>query len=242
MRVAPVVAAGLVVGVALSGCSSSSGGGAATSSSASASANGIASMTAAQTLDKATAAAKAQKSVHISGKGTNNGQSFAIDMKLANGGAGTGTITIDRDTLTVLNTGSTVYIKGDKGYWTKYASAAAAAAIGDRWVKAPSSDASYAGLASLADYSQSLDGYLSPTGKPSKGQEKTVAGQPALGLVDSDGGTLWIATTGDPLPLLIEGSGSNGGGMTFSDWNSPVSVTEPAAADTVDLAKLSAGG
>jgi hypothetical protein len=240
MRVAPFVATGLVVGLALSGCSSSSGGG--STSSASASSNGIASMTAAQVLDKASAAAKAQKSVHISGKGTNSGQSFSIDMRLSNGGVGTGSITIDSDTLTVLNTGSTVYIKADKAYWTKYASAAAASAIGDRWVKAPASDASYAGLASLADYSTSLDGYLSPTGTPTKGQEKTVAGQPALGLVDTDGGTLWVATTGDPLPLLIEGNGSSGGGMSFSDWNTTVQATEPAAADTVDLSQLAAGG
>jgi hypothetical protein len=206
------------------------------------SSNGIASLTVAQILDKSATAAKAQNSVHISGKGTNSGQAFAIDMTLSKGSGGKGTITIDSDTLTLVNTGSTVYIKADKAYWTKYANATAAAVIGDRWVKAPASDASYTDLASLADFGKSIDSYLKPTGTPTKGSEKTVAGQPALGLVDSDGGTLWIATTGDPLPILIESSGSSGGGLAFADWNKPVDITAPADSDTLDLAKLSAGG
>ena len=183
MRVTTIVAAGLVVGVALSGCSSSSGGASSATSASSASSNGIASLTVAQILDKTATAAKAQKSVHLSGKGTNSGQTFAIDMTLRNGGGGKGSITIDSDTLNLINTGSTVYIKADKAYWTKYANATAAAVIGDRWVKAPASDASYADLASLADFSTSLDSYLKPTGTPSKGAEKDVDGQPALGPV-----------------------------------------------------------
>jgi len=106
--------------------------------------------------------------VHISGKGTNSGQAFAIDMTLSKGSGGKGTITIDSDTLTLVNTGSTVYIKADKAYWTKYANATAAAVIGDRWVKAPASDASYTDLASLADFGKSIDSYLKPTGTPTK--------------------------------------------------------------------------
>jgi hypothetical protein len=243
MRVTTVVAAGLVVGVALSGCGgSSSGGGSGATSAPSASSNGIASMSVPEILDKTATAAKAQKSVHISGKGTNSGQAFAIDMTLRNGGGGKGSITIDSDTLNVINTGSTVYIKADKAYWTKYANATAAAVIGDRWVKAPASDASYADLASLADFMKSIESYLKPTGTPTKGAEKTVAGQPALGLVDSDGGTLWIATTGDPLPVLIESSSSGGGGLAFADWNKTVDITPPADADTLDLGSLSSGG
>jgi hypothetical protein len=243
MRVASAVAAGLVVGVALSGCgASSSGGGSGATSAPSASTNGISSLSVTEILDKASAAAKAQKSVHISGKGTNSGQAFGIDMTVRNGGGGTGSISIDTDTLKLVSTGSTLYIKADKAYWTKYANTTAAAVIGDRWVKVAASDASYKDLGSLADFSASIDSYLKPTGTPTKGGEKTIAGQPAQALVDSDGGTLWIATTGDPLPLLIESTGTSGGAITFSDWNKTVDIAAPADKDTLDLSKLASGG
>jgi hypothetical protein len=242
MRVASVMAAGLVVGMTLSGCGASSGGGSASTAAPSASTNGISSMSVTEILDKTAAAAKAQKSVHISGKGTNSGQAFAIDMTLRNGGGGTGSISIDTDTLNLVSTGSTLYIKADKAYWTKYANATAAAVIGDRWVKVPASDASYQDLGSLADFTASLDSYLKPSGTPTKGGEKTIAGRPAQGLVDSDGGTLWIATTGDPVPLLIESTGTSGGAITFADWNKTVDVTAPADKDTLDLSTLTSGG
>ena len=68
-----------------------------------------------------------------------------------------------------------------------------------------------------------------------KGATKTIAGQPALGLVDTDGSTLWVATTGDPLPILISSPASDSaspegtsGGLAFSDWNEVADPVVPA--------------
>lgn len=247
MRLAPVLAASLVVGLAVSGCGSSSGGGGTTASaSSSASSNGIESMTAAQILEASKAAAAKQSSVHIAGKGRSSGTTFSIDMSMVKGVGGAGTITMDGANFQVVTTPSTLYFKADQAFWTKSGAGAMASVIGDKWVKVPSTDKSFGQLATLADFTTSVGQYLKPTGTPSKGPTKTIAGQPAISLVDSDGGSLWIATTGDPLPLLIESTSSasasgDGGGLTFSEWNQVKPPTVPDDADVLDLSKLAAG-
>jgi hypothetical protein len=41
------------------------------------------------------------------------------------------------------------------------------------------------------------------------------------------GGTLYVATTGQPYPLQILKAGHNGGHVRFSDFNRPVSLQPP---------------
>ena len=59
----------------------------------------------------------------------------------------------------------------------------------------------------------------------------------AIALV-STSGKLWVATTGDPLPVQID-TGTAGEALVFSDWGAKVDVPVPADKDTLDLAKIS---
>jgi hypothetical protein len=233
VRPAKVLATAIAVLVLVTACGSSGGGGSA--SSPSASSNGVAALSAQEILDKASAAAKAQKSVYVKGSGTSGADSVAVDLKLRNGGGAVGSITTGGATIQLISTGTTVYIKADKAFWTSFGNDAAAQVIGDRWVKAPATDASFKDLASMGDFTAAIESFLSPSGTLTKGSEKTIDGTAAVG-VQSSNGTLWVATTGDPLPIKIESSGS--GGLTFADWGAVVDVTAPADADTLDLAKL----
>jgi len=220
----------------LAGCGGSSASSAA-SSTAPAS-NGVADKTADQILAATTAAAKAQTAVHVSGKGTSGGQTMGIDLQLSKGKGGFGSITLAGDTLKIVSDGTTVYFKGDKTFWTNQASAAAAALIGDRWLKAPVTNASFASLAQFADFDTAVGQFIKPDGAITKGEQKSVNGTPAVALV-STSGSLWVATTGDPLPLQIS-NGKPGEELTFADWGKAVDVTSqiPAEKDTIDLSKL----
>lgn len=227
-----VVAAGVL---ALAGCGSSSS--TATSQSASASTNGVAALTADQALAKSLETAKAQKSVHIVGKTTSGGQTTGLDLHVQKGAPGYGSITIGANTIQLVATTTDVYMKAGKAFWTSNGNAATAELVGDRWVKAPITNASFSGLADFTNFDSSLSGILKPSGTLTKGTEGSVNGQPAVPLVSSADGQLWIATTGDPLPIQIDGK-TAGESVVFSEWNTPVTVTVPAAADTVDFSKL----
>jgi hypothetical protein len=236
-RLPQLVAALAAVGVlGLSGCGSSSST-AASSAAPSASANGIAALTADQALTKTKETALAQKSVHVAGKVTNAGQMMALDLHLQKGAPGYGSITVGGSTVQIVTTATDVYMKADKAFWTNVGSAAAAAAVGGRWVKAPASNASFKALSDFTNFDVAVADILKPTGTLTKGTEGTVSGQPALPLKDSTGGQLWIATTGDPLPIQIDGQKA-GEVVAFSDWNIPLTVPVPAAADVVDFTKL----
>jgi hypothetical protein len=218
----------------LTGCGSGSGGTAATATS-----NGVADQSADQILTATTTAAKAQESVHVSGKGSTAGKAFGLDMKLAKGVGGVGTISMGTDTLQIVYTGTDIYLKGDKAYWTAQANAATADLIGDRWVKAPATNESFAAFAQIGDFTTAVENLLKPDSAITKGDQADVAGQPAIALVSTDG-KLWVATTGEPLPITID-NGKPGEELTFSEWGAPVTVTAPVAADTLDLSSLAGG-
>lgn len=76
-----------------------------------------------------------------------------------------------------------------------------------------------------------------PAGTVTKGELATANGQKAIIMV-SDKGQLRIATTGDPLPIQLQATGSDSAAVTFSQWGSTSAGTAPAAGDTIDFSKL----
>lgn len=230
------VAAGLAVLLLTTGCGASSGERTTGSASASSSSNGVAAKSADEILAAATAAAKQQSSVHVVGAQTSGTDTTKLDLTLVRDKGATGTISMGGNEIQLITVGGSVYMKADKKFWTQFGSAAAAAVIGDRWVKASATNSSFADLASLGDFTSSLGSFLKPTSTLTKGEEKTVDGTPAIGLVDGSG-TLWVATDGEPLPIKIQPKAGTDG-MTFSDWGADVTITPPAEKDTLDLSKL----
>jgi hypothetical protein len=234
-RVSQLMTAVAVAGVlTLAGCGSSAS--TATGSPAPSS-NGVAAQTADQILAKAVETAKAQKSVHIVGKVTTAGQTTALDLHVQKGAAGYGSVTVGGTEIQIVATATDVYMKADKAFWAANGSAAAAEVVGDRWVKAPITNPSFKGLSDFTDFDLAITGILKPDGTLTKGAEGAVNGQAAVPLTSSKGGKLWIATTGDPLPIQFDGEKA-GEAVVFSDWNVPLTVPVPAAADTIDFTKL----
>ena len=220
----------LVLGSVLAGCGSSSSSG-----------NGVEAKSPAQILEATKAAASKATSVHISGTITSGGKPISLNMELLAGKGGKGTISQEGFTIQLVQTGGAVYINGSKAFYEHVGGSAAAQLLQGKWLKAPANSGELASLAELTNLSKLIDTALSNHGSIAKGAKATIEGQKAIGLNDtSKGGTLYVATTGEPYPLEITKAGKETGKVVLDRWNKPVTLAAPAGA--IDISKLQKGG
>jgi hypothetical protein len=214
------------------------------SASASSSGSGVAALSADEILKRATAALKAAGSVRIKGEGRSGTERFAIDLRYSDANS-TGTLGVNGQTIELRKIGQTVYLKGSREFWKGTGGESAAQLLTGKWLKTPLTDKRFSGLSELTDLEEAADGILDPDGALSKSGEKTINGVPCVGLVSSgkDGGTLWVATTGEPYPVRIEPGAGSGeqGALDFTGYGEKVTVEAPPADLVVDVSKLPGG-
>jgi hypothetical protein len=235
-----------LAGVLLAGCGGNSDGngspggtsGGTPASSAPAD-NGVAALEPKAIVDKAIAALEAAKSFSLKGDITTDGQKLGLDVKVS-GDDLVGSITIDGAKVEILRVAGQAYIRPDEKFWTQNAGAAAggtmAQLMGDRWAKLSSKDTDFKEFFQITEPAQ----LLKPDGTVTKGGTKTINGVKAIGVVQpgKDGGTLYVATTGEPYPLALEGQPGEGQ-LTFGDFGATFDdIKAPTAAEVVDLDKL----
>jgi hypothetical protein len=234
-----------LAGVLLAGCGNQDNGGTDTggtdagapASSAPAD-NGVAALEPKAVVDKAVAALGSAKSFSLKGDITTEGKKIGLDVKVS-GDDVLGTMTLDGAQVELLRVAGQNYIRPDEKFWTQNAGSAGATLaqlMGHRWAKLTSKDADFQEFFQVAKPAE----ILKPEGALSKGATKTVNGVPAIGIVEAgaDGGTMYVATTGEPYPLLLEGPPGQGQ-LTFADFGASFDdIKAPAAADVVDLDKL----
>ena len=136
----------------------------------------------------------------------------------------------------IVVTGGRFYIRSPE-LWRQQAPAEVASRIGDRWVLAPSEvigevtpfskDLSIAGLA---------DKIFDPASTPTffRKTRSTAEGRPAVRLQTLDG-SYYIATTGKPYPLRVDGTGDHQD-ITFSRYDQVPAIRPPQGA--LDLKQL----
>jgi len=201
--------------------------------------NGVSALAPADIVTKMQTALAAAKSFHMVGSATDNGQKVSFDLKFS-GKDFAGTIDLGGAIkLDVIGIGTDIYIKAPNDFWSSQLPSGQAASllalIQGKYVKL---DAKNANVAPLIDPFRP-ENMVKPEGDVTKGDTKTIDGKPAIGLVDSKGGgKLYVATTGDPLPLSIEGGSAAEGSVAFTEYNVPVLVQAPAAGDVFDLKAL----
>lgn len=225
---------------------SSAGGSATTTTAAPSSAaagGGVADLPATEIFARTKAAFKKADSVRLKGSGAAGTTKFAIDMHYATAGDAVGTVTNGGQTIELRRVGQTVYVKADRAFWTKSAGAAVGQLLGGKYLKAPLSDPRVKQLGAFTDKNSFADEVLTPAHDVTKGDTKTIRGVPAIGLVDKSStgsATLYVATSGEPVPLQLTPSsgGGNEGSFDFLDYGKPVDVAAPPAAETVDSTKL----
>jgi hypothetical protein len=241
MRVARVVVPIAIAGTLLAGCGGQAKSGTPAPSAAAASTapagNGVADLTADEILTKATAALKKARSFQLKGDMVENGDKMSVDVKVQDKNL-LGSMTMKGSTIHLLAVDGQPYFKADAAFWKQNAGAAGptiAKRLGNKWAKIKAGDQNFADFFNIGN----PDELLKPTGTTvTKADTKTIAGSSAIALVDSDQSKLYVATTGEPYPLLMEGP-NNSGQAVFSGFGSSFDgLKAPAASEVVDLTKL----
>jgi hypothetical protein len=197
--------------------------------------NGEATKTAAEVVADAQKAAVDATIVHVVGQGTDNGSPLKIDLWVGNG-KGKGHLEESGLGFDIVRVGDVVYIKGGSAFLEKFAGAGAAALLHDKWLKGPATSGQLASLASLTDKKQFFKGVLGQHGKVENKGETDYHGAKAVEIRDTtQGGSLFVAATGAPYPVALEG-GKQQGNITFTDWDGSESIEAPKGA--VDLSSL----
>lgn len=233
-------AAAFLAVTAVAGCSSSTTSpdasvSASPAPSAEATPNGIQKESAEQILKTSRAAAEKASSVNVVIEQDNAGTPVRTDITLSDQGS-TGTLgQPDGQTAEVVGTPEAVYIKGSS--FAQQLGPEVAAKVEGKWIMIPKDNPvaqSFAGLSSVKDFIGTI---LATPEKLKKLPVKDIGGVPAVGL-DSQQGVLWIATTGEPLPIEVTAPEGQTGKMTLTEWNAPVTITPPPESDVVDISTL----
>ncbi len=207
----------LVISVTLPACGGSSG-------------NGVAGKSVGGITQAMTQALAHVTSAHISGTIAAGASQTGLDLKLVSGKGGRGTISQGPLSFRVVVVGGQVYIYGGKVFLSRFGGSSAVKLFSGKWLQEPATG-QYALFASLTNLQSLFHQLLSHKDRITKGSQTKVEGQQAIELIDkSRGGTLYVATTGKPLPIAIVKTGTSGGRIDFSGYDQPVTLTAPKGA------------
>ena len=204
--------------------------------------NGVAALAPAEILQRARDALKKAGSYRMQGEIAEDGQRIKLDFRLRNADVG-GTMAVGDAQVQLLRVAGQQYIKPNAAFWatinngdTRQA-AQVAKLLGDRWAKVPADNKDFAELFSVA----SVDELLKPDGQLAKGEVKDAGGVRAVGLTDGgpEGGTLYVATIGEPYPVRMEGPTATDGHIAFTDFGAAFAdLAAPDPAQVVDFDQL----
>lgn len=198
--------------------------------------NGIASKSPNAIFNAANHAIVRASSVHIAGSIVSGGVPLSLDLHLASGKGGTGQMSENGLTFRIISVGNNVYIQGTPTFWAHFAGPTVAKRLDGKWLKAPASG-QFASVSALTNMQELFNRLLQSHGVLKKTGTTTVNGQKAVAVTDTtQGGTLYVAATGQPYPIKVVKSGTGGGQITFDRINQPVSLIPPANA--LDLTRL----
>jgi hypothetical protein len=198
--------------------------------------NSIASKSPDEIFNAANHAIVRASSVHISGSLVSGGLPVSLDLNLASGKGGTGRMSESGLTFRIIAVGNNIYIQGTPAFWAHFGGPAVARRLAGKWLKAPGSG-QFASVSALTNMQELFNRLLQSHGVLKKNGTTTVNGQKAVAVTDTtQGGTLYVAATGQPYPIEVVKRGVGGGQITFDRINQPVQLTPPANA--LDLSQL----
>jgi hypothetical protein len=206
------------------------------------SSNGVASKSPAEILASAISAAQQASSVHIQASSANGPLTLTLDMSYAKNGAH-GTVSLPNLDYQLIRIGNTLYVSGNSHFYRELAqtlSGHTATAVAElppgTWLRAAASSGPASGLADITEMNSELALILGRGTSVAKGAQTSVDGQQAIELKETAklyDGSLFIATTGKPYPVLQRETGRETGQTRFGDWNKPVTLTPPANATAI---------
>ena len=196
---------------------------------------GIAGKSGDEIFSAAVDAVDTAKSVHVKGWSTNNtGQPFSFDLTLVAHRGGSGSFTVNGLSFDVVRIGDRAYFRGGVDFWTRALGDTEGRRLAGRWISSSATSGRLAPLSTLIDLKGLIGRVLEKHGELERGSQSTLDGQPVVLITDTtQGGSLYVATTGKPYPIKIVDTSAEGGALTFDKWDAPVTLTEPA--DSIEL-------
>lgn len=196
--------------------------------------NGVETLEPQQILDRANKAALSARSVRIVG----SSPQASLDP-VATKGASEGTRSAGDTTLKTRAVDGVIYIKADEAYWTEAFNKKKAKKIGDKWVAGELSNPKLASFKQTSTLRPLVKQFLQLDESAQVGDVGAAQNQPAVPITASIG-TLWVATTGKPYPLLLTSSPDQpeASQIDFTDWDKNVVIKAPPKKQTISLADL----
>ncbi len=138
--------------------------------------------------------------------------------------------------LAIIRVGGTLYIRGDRAYYSRIGPKAAA--VAGRWISLPAAqDTSVAGL---TDLSIVAAGLASPSNRAQVVGTARLGSAPVIVVMPNSAAKLYVAASGAPRPLRLQRTldvpAGGDGTLDFVDYDAPLTVTAPAGA--IPIAKL----
>ncbi|MFD7502296.1 hypothetical protein [Streptomyces sp. NPDC059850] len=206
-------------------------------------ANGVAQLTPKEILTKAEDALEKAPSWHLVSEGGTNKIDFSVDAQ----DNCRGSRSDEGEQMEFIQQRDTIYAKPQAGFYQGHFEDKAAQAqqfVGDRYVKTTSGDIEFAAIFCVRNMlSASLlsEDAIEASNMNNSG-ETDINGVRALRLTGTLAGaptTVYVATAGDPYPVLIE-SEEEGQKvrMSFSDFGKPLPTDTPPIENTVDAREL----
>ncbi len=190
-------------------------------------------------INDAIAAASGATTVHIVGSVSNAGKPLKLDLDLATGKGGAGTVTANGLAFQIVRIGAKAYFKGGAAFWSHFGASGLGTLLNGRWIEASATTGDLASFTPLTDVKQLFTSVLGSHGPLEKATNQLmINGQAAIAIIDSGSNdTIFVAANGPPYPLKL--AQKDGGSVTFDRWNQPVSLQAPKNA--VELDKLKPG-
>lgn len=190
-------------------------------------------------VDAVLAALREERTFHVSGV---TAQGMALDISYVVGAGAIGTIgdtEDDSSPIEMLALDGRIYVAGDEEFLADTVGEDAAKTIGGKWLLLAADTTERFDV--LANGEQFARAILADGGTVEMTGVREVDGVPAIGLLFRDSGaTLWVAASGDPIPLRLEEKGASGGTgvLTFTEVGAEFEIESPDEDDVVDAENL----
>ena len=144
------------------------------------------------------------------------------------------------ETFQLVETGGSVWLKPSAAYYASLKlSKAALALVNDKWIKVKSTDSQIGDLPKICSFDGLFGSLKTPTGASYVATPTTFQGQSAYEVTQSgQKGYAFVTNSATPMLAKLAEPGANGGVITFTEYSTPLTITAPSAAETIDGSAL----
>lgn len=188
-------------------------------------------------------AARHYTSVNASGVVSDTGGRDRVDIHIVPGKGVIGDMSYTPYILEVIRIGETIYLnsKHFANFYELLAGPKAGRHMPGTWIRASVDTRGIIHtLSTMTQLPRLTDGFFGRDGTLSMGHMAVVDGAKVLEVKNNASGeVLYVATSGNPYPYqILESGASTSEGITFDEWNRPVSISAPP--DAIDIEKIDA--